>query len=151
MGSMLSEIFDPRTIKLNLEGKTKEMVFNELVNVIADIHPQCNRAEIYTAIKEREEKMSTGIGCGIAIPRASCTGITNIAGAIGISREGIDYGAMDNKPVYVVFLLALNDRANENHLHVLNLIFKLAQSEAITMMKNAKNAEEIHAILSRIQ
>jgi mannitol/fructose-specific phosphotransferase system IIA component (Ntr-type) len=47
-------------------------------------------------------------------------------------------------------LFATNEKADENHLRVLNLIFRLASSEEFAAMKNAKNAEEIHAILSRI-
>jgi mannitol/fructose-specific phosphotransferase system IIA component (Ntr-type) len=94
--------------------------------------------------------MSTGIGNGFAIPHANCKGIGNMTGAIGISSQGIDYGALDKKPVHIIFLLAISEKADENHLHVLNLIFKLAGSEMLTLMKNAKNAEEIHAVLSRI-
>ena len=151
MQSLLSDVFDLRAIKLNLDGKTKEMVFVELIDAIAALHPQCDRAELFTAIRKREEKMNTGIACGAAIPHAFCKGIDNIAGAIGISQQGIDYGALNDKPVNVVFLLAINDHAKENHLSILNLIFDLAQSEAIAVMKNAKTAEDIHAILSRIR
>ena len=149
MGNMLSKIFDPGSIRLNLDGKTKEMVIADLIDAIAALHPQCGSEEIFAAIREREEKMSTGIGCGIAIPHAVCRGLANTAGAIGVSQNGIDFGALDGNPVHVVFLLALNDSTRENHLRVLNAISGLAQSEVIEMIKNAKNAQDIHAILSK--
>ena len=127
------------------------MVFVELIDAMVTVHPKFDRAEIFAAIREREEKMSTWIGYGVAVPHASCKGIDNFAGAIGISQHGIDYGALDGKPVYVVFLLILKVQAEEKHLQILNLVFKFAKSETIAMMKNAKNAEDIHAMLSRVQ
>jgi len=150
MGKTLGEIFDPGSIKLDFDGKTKELALAELIHSISVLHPECDRKELFTAIMEREKKLSTGIGNGIAVPHAGCKGITDIYGAIGVSKQGIDYGSLDNKPVHIVFLFATSGKADENHLHILNLIFKLAESEAFALMKNAKNAEEIHAILSRV-
>ena len=150
MGKSLSDIFDLRSIKLDFDGKTKELALADLVESISIFHPECDRTELFTAIMEREKKMSTGIGNGIAISHAGCKSIANMGGAIGVSRQGIDFGALDQKPVHIIFLFATNEKADENHLRILNLIFKLAMSEEFAVMKNAKNAEEIHAILSRV-
>ena len=150
MGKSLSEIFDIKSIRLDFDGKTKELALADLIDSISVLHPECDRAELFTAIMEREKKMSTGIGNGIAIPHAGCKSIADMGGAIGISKQGIDYGALDQKPVHIVFLFATSEKADENHLRVLNLIFKLATSGEFTLMKNAKSAEEIHAILSRV-
>ena len=149
MENILKEIFDIRSIKMELNCKTKEDAFTELVGAITAVHPECESALLLKAIEEREKKMSTGITEGVAIPHAFYSGIGSMAGAIGISKHGIDYGALDNKPVHIIFLLA-SKNADEDHLHVLNLIFKLAQSEALELMKKAKSPEEIHAILSHI-
>ena len=149
MGLLLSEIFDVRSTRLNLNGKTKETALEELIDGIAALHGDCNRSEMFTAIWEREEKMSTGIGNGVAIPHVFCGGIDDMAGAIGISQQGIDFGALDNKPVYVIFLLAINARTKENHLRALNQILRLARSEAYQLIKDAKNAQDVHAILSQ--
>ena len=150
MEKTLSEIFDLRLIKMDLEGKTKDLVLAELIDSITDLHPECDRTELFTKINEREKKMSTGIGRGVAIPHAPCGGIDNMIGAIGVSKHGIDYGTLDNKLVHIVFLLAMKQQADETHLHILNLISKLVQSESLALIKFAKNAEEIHEVLSRI-
>jgi mannitol/fructose-specific phosphotransferase system IIA component (Ntr-type) len=147
MKRLLNEIFDVRSITINLQGKAKEPVLTELIGSIADLYPDFNRTEMLEKIMEREEKMSTGIGGGFAIPHAFCTGIGSMAGAIGISQSGIEYGALDNKPVHVIFLLAVNGGPNENHLRVLNRIFDLAQSEAYQIIKKAKDPQDIHRIL----
>ena len=146
----LSDIFDSGSIKLNLEAKTKEAVFSELVNAIAVSHPDFDCASMLASLWERENKLSTGIASGVAIPHAFCRGIDNIVGAIGVSKAGIEYGALDSKPVYVVFMLAIGAPASENHLHILNKIFSIAQSEALLLIRKAQDAQAVQAILSRI-
>ncbi|MDR2729956.1 MAG: PTS sugar transporter subunit IIA, partial [Treponema sp.] len=91
MEIFLNEIFESRSIILNLEGKTKEEVFSELTKAITAAHPECNESSMLASLWERENKLSTGIGSGIAIPHATYEGIDKIAGAIGISQTGIEY------------------------------------------------------------
>ena len=149
MKKLLSDIFDVRSIKLNLDGKTKEMVFIELVDCIADLNLGCDRAEMLSSIKKREEEINTGVGNGVAILRCVCKGAGKMAGAVGISQQGLDYGSVDNKPVHVIFFLVCWEQdPSDNHLQVCNYLFNLAKSEAVSMLKNAKDAQEIYAFLS---
>ena len=149
MKTLLSDIFDSRSIKINLEGKTKEAVFIELADAITKAHPECDRDSMLASLWEREHKLSTGITSGVAIPHAFCGKIDSIAGAIGVSQTGIEYDALDNKPVYVVFMLVIGESERENHLCILNQVAMLAQSEALALIKKAQNTQAIQAILSR--
>jgi nitrogen PTS system EIIA component len=151
MGIYLNEIFEPRSIILNLDGKTKEEVFNELVKAIADVHSEYDYSSMLASLWERENKLSTGIGSGIAIPHAFYEGVNKITGAIGISQTGIEYNALDQKAVNIVFMLIIGRQANENHLYVLNQLSTLAKSEAFAMIIKAQNKETVMDILSRIQ
>jgi len=151
MGIFLNEIFEPRSIILNIDGKTKEEVFNELTGAIADVHSEYDYSSMLASLWERENKLSTGIGSGIAIPHAFYEGVNKIAGAIGISQAGIEYNALDQKAVNIVFMLIIGRQANENHLYVLSQLSTLAQSEAFSMIKKAQNKETIMDILSGIQ
>ena len=151
MGVRLSEIFDPRSIKLGLEHQAKAEVLAELVEAIGAAHPDFDREEMLAAINEREGKMSTGIASGVAIPHGYCRGISVIAGAVGISPAGIEYEALDSKPVHVVFMLIMGEGVREYHLRVLNQIFNLVKSEAFTQLRGAKSAGELHGILSRFR
>ena len=144
----LSEIFESKTILTDIAGTTKEAVFSELADVIAADHPECNKPAMLAALWEREKKLSTGIVSGVAIPHAICGGIGTIAGAVGISRAGIDYDALDKKPVYVIFMLVMGEGAKENHLCILDRIFSLVRTDALTLIKDAKNAQDVHAVLS---
>jgi mannitol/fructose-specific phosphotransferase system IIA component (Ntr-type) len=151
MRILLSEVFDPQAMILNLESKTKDETFIELAEAIIAIHPECDRASMLAALWERENKLSTGIGFGVAIPHTTYGGINNMAGAIGVSQTGIEYGALDQKPVNVVFMLVINDKATENHLRILNQLFTLAQSEAIGIIRKAQNTQTINDILSHFE
>lgn len=148
MGALLNEIFDSKSILLNLDGKSKETIFSELIGAIAAVHPGCDEAAMLEALWERENKMSTGIASGIAIPHTICREINGIIGAIGISKDGIDYDALDEKPVYVIFMMIMGEHVREKHLRTLNHIFRLVKSDALELMRNAKNVQEINSILA---
>jgi PTS system fructose-specific IIC component/PTS system nitrogen regulatory IIA component len=145
---LLSDVFE--SIKLNLEGSTKEAVFAELIELITTLHPEYSKDELYTAINSRENKMSTGIGSGIAIPHGYCRNIKTITGAIGISKAGIDYDSLDREPVHLVFMLVMDEASREDHLRVLNKVFTLANSEVIAMIMAAASTREVHEVLSRV-
>ena len=151
MGISLGDIFDQRSIKLNLEHSGKEEVFQELVTALGSAHPEFDLPGILAAVKDRESKMSTGIASGVAIPHGYCRGISGMAGAIGISPGGIDYGALDNQPVHVVFLMVMGEDSRERHLRALNRIFTLVSSEAFPLLREAKSAGEIQSILVRFR
>lgn len=147
----LSDVFSQRSIKLNLESATKDAAFAELLELIMIDHPEYDRNEMYAAINSRENKMSTGIGSGVAVPHGYCRSVSAITGAIGISRAGIDYNSLDHRPVHLVFMLMMSEASQENHLRVLNEVFTLVNSKASALMMAAKNTQEVHAMLSRIR
>jgi PTS system fructose-specific IIC component/PTS system nitrogen regulatory IIA component len=149
MRILLSEIFDPQSIRINLESTTKDGVFTELVEAITNVRPECDAQIMLDAIWEREKKMSTGIVSGVAIPHAVCRGINKIVGAIGLSEEGIDYNALDHNPVHVVFMLLMGEPGMEGHLRVFNQLTGLIKSDSFLLMRQAKNPEEIKKILTQ--
>lgn len=149
MRILLSEIFAPGTIRINLESKTKDEVFSELADAITNVRPDYDSQTILDAIWEREKKMSTGIVSGVAIPHATCRGVSKIIGAIGVSQNGIDYNALDHNPVHVIFMLLMGEPAIENHLFIFNQLTRLIKSDSFPFIINAKNPEEIRKILEQ--
>ena len=145
----LGDIFTSDTILMDIASTTKEDVFSELADAIKAVHPESDKKVILAALWEREKKLSTGITSGVAIPHAICSGIGTTAGALGISRAGIEYDALDKKPVHVIFMLVMGDGTRENHPRILERIFSLVRTEALALIKNAENAQNVHAVLSR--
>ena len=145
----MSEIFDSRSIILDLKATTKEAVFIELADAIMTAHPECDRTSMLAALWEREKKLSTGIASGVALPHAFYNDINDLAGAIGISKAGIEYDALDQNPVHVIFMLITGTEATDDHLRVINKLFSLAQSEALELIMQAENIQAVKEILSR--
>jgi mannitol/fructose-specific phosphotransferase system IIA component (Ntr-type) len=143
----LSDIFGQELIKLNLESKTKDEVFDELIETIAVLHPEYDRHEMIQAVISRESRMNTAILPGVAIPHGYCRAITGIVGAMGFSQRGIDYGSLE--PVHSVFMLLMDDRSRERHLRVLSGILALLNSESFAVIRSAESPQVINDILYR--
>ena len=101
----ISELLNQDLIKVGLEGDEKEEVFEELIDLLVRQDRLADRDAARQAILTREEKQSTGIGRGVAIPHGKSGTITQLTAALGISSEGIEYDSLDGEPVRVVFLL----------------------------------------------
>lgn len=102
---VLGSIFSPSLIKVDLESEDKNEVFEELVEVFVANNPHVSRLDLLDAIRAREDKQSTGIMRGIAIPHGQLDSISSVKGVIGISRNGIEYDSLDREPVHLVFML----------------------------------------------
>jgi mannitol/fructose-specific phosphotransferase system IIA component (Ntr-type) len=146
---LLSEVFDQQSIKLNLEGSTKEAVFAELIGTIGAAHPGFDQEELFSVIQDRENKMNTSVASGVAVPHGYYPGTSKVIGALGISEAGIDYKALDHKPVHFVFLIIMGEAAREKHLHVLSRVLSLINSGALALIRQARDPREVYDVLSR--
>jgi mannitol/fructose-specific phosphotransferase system IIA component (Ntr-type) len=84
-----------------------------------------NREAITAVVRKRETSMSTGIGFGIGIPHASTDLISEVVGALGRSKKGVNFDALDNQPVTLVMLFLVPQGQFQKHLHTLANIAKL--------------------------
>jgi fructose-specific phosphotransferase system IIA component len=108
-------LINKNLIKFDIDYQDKEKVIQELAGLIQREN-RLNQPEDY--IKEvlrREELTPTGIGYGIAIPHGKCKAVEVPTVAFGRVRKGVEWDAMDGKPVYMVFLLAVPEEAASNH------------------------------------
>ena len=147
---ILGQVFNPKTICVNLESEEKEEVFEELVEKLIELKPNLNRQNILSAIYERENLMSTGIKEGIAVPHGKTDEIDEVVGVLGISRKGIDYDALDNKPVYLVFLLLSSKSNAEFHLRVLRHLSTVIETSGFTSeLMEQKTAEDAYQVICK--
>jgi PTS system fructose-specific IIC component/PTS system nitrogen regulatory IIA component len=121
----LSEIFLPDFIKVGLDSVDKDEVFEELVDYFCHSAKSNAREEFLAALREREEKMSTGIQQGIAVPHGKTNAVDRVCGVLGISKRGIDYDALDGKPVYLLFMVLTPELDREKHLRLLQRLAEL--------------------------
>jgi len=121
----LYEIFTPDLIKIGLEAEDKDEAFEELVDHYCKTKNTSVRDKLLEALWDRESKMSTGIQKGIALPHGKSEVMENVRGILGISRKGIDYDALDNQPVYLLFMLLAPKADSEEHLRILKRLAEL--------------------------
>ncbi len=86
--------------------------------------------EVISAVMQREQLGSTGIGRGLAVPHAKHLSVSRLTGTIGYAANGLEFDALDGKPVHtIVLLLSPPDRPGE-HLRALEKISRLMRTPA---------------------
>jgi mannitol/fructose-specific phosphotransferase system IIA component (Ntr-type) len=99
----LREFFSEDAIKLELEGTTKDEILKELIGLLK--LDEKSEGMLFKMLKRRENLGSTGIGRGIAIPHCRSLVVSKLRVAFGRKRNGIDFKAIDEKPVHFFFLI----------------------------------------------
>ncbi|MEK7291320.1 MAG: PTS sugar transporter subunit IIA, partial [Planctomycetota bacterium] len=102
----LSDILTTERIIINLNGKDKYDVLEKMVKVAKNSDKVTDENDLLKKVIEREKIKSTGIGGGIGIPHAQTPGVTDIIACLGVTEQGIEFNAIDGKPVHLVFLIA---------------------------------------------
>ena len=100
----ISQYFSPNSIQLSLRSKTKKHVLSELVSLLPV--EATSKNVILEILRGREELGSTGIGKGVAIPHCRSAVLPELMLVFGRSKRGIDFGAVDDNPVHLFFLIA---------------------------------------------
>lgn len=102
------------------------------------------RGDVLKALEEREEKISTGIGSGVAIPHAFSDEIEQVAAVFGRSKEGVNFEAVDNNPVHFIVLFIVPKKQYHLHLKTLAAIAKLfTRAEVRQRLSEAATREDI--------
>ena len=99
----LREFFSEDAIKLDLEGTTKDEILKELIELLG--LDDKSEGMLFKMLKRRENLGSTGIGRGIAIPHCRSLVVSKLRVAFGRKPGGLDFKAIDEKPVYFFFLI----------------------------------------------
>ena len=144
----ISELLKPSLVKLNLESYSKDELFEEMVQVFADNGMISDVDEAIDVLQEREMKMSTGVGNGIAIPHGKLPGAPHSLLAIGVSKDGIDYDALDGAPVYIVLTIFAQPDNPMQHMEILAEISRLFAVPGFSdRIRNAKSSNEVIDII----
>ena len=142
----MQELFSLEAIVSELEGHTKAAVLAEMVGaaVTGGLLPRARRVQVVAALEAREERGSTGLGRGIAIPHAKIPGLRRHAGVVARSTGGVDYRAIDGEPVHVLVMLVSPDARPDEHLRALKWISGLARDPDFTsFIRQARTAQDI--------
>lgn len=146
----LYDLLTPERIILNLRGTDKEAVFHELADVLVEEGIVLDKQGFMKAVLDRERQGTTGIGDGIAIPHGRSVFVRRPALALGLSRRGVAFDSLDGKPVHLVFMIAVPDQADEEHLYILAELSRMLLQEKIRNgLMEAGTKQEILDILRK--
>ncbi|MBC8441311.1 MAG: PTS sugar transporter subunit IIA [Deltaproteobacteria bacterium] len=124
----ISQLLNKSSIIADLNARDKKGIIDELALAVSKT-TKAPAKEIAIVLMEREQLGSTGIGGGIAIPHGKLDSVKSIIVGFGLSREGIEYESLDNKPVHIFFLLLTPENSTGGHLKVLAQISKLLKMD----------------------
>ena len=131
----LKTVLTKETISLHLKGTNKIEIINELLDILTAAGKIENREAAYKAIIEREDKMSTGMKHGIAIPHGKTPTINDLVACIGVSENPVDFDSLDRKPCRI-FIMTLSP-VEKTGLHLQFL------AEVSLLFKNEDKRREI--------
>jgi nitrogen PTS system EIIA component len=132
-----------------LTSTTKKDTLGELSQAIFLNNPQHKTQEVVNVLLDREKLGSTGIGDGIAIPHGKLAMLDEMVVSFGRSLEGIDFNAMDGKPVHLFFLLLAPENSAGLHLKALAKLSRMLKDvDFRSELMHAGSREEIYRIIS---
>lgn len=148
---VIIELLNPSLIQLELRGRTKTAVIEELLDLLI------NRGKIRDktlALKDcviRENYLSTGFENGLAVPHAKTEAVSDLLLAFGVSKDGVEFDSLDGKPAHFIFLLLSPVNESGPHIKVLAQITRQFQDATIAnKILAANSAEDIMNIFQSI-
>ncbi|RME29522.1 MAG: PTS sugar transporter subunit IIA [Candidatus Zixiibacteriota bacterium] len=147
----LSKFCDENLIVFDLKATNKDEVIEELVDLAARSNMIKDRDQLLKDVKEREELVTTGVGYGVAFPHAKTSAAKGIVIAFGRHADGIEFDAMDHKPVHLFFLIAAPEDAIGAHLNVMARLSYLMKSEKNReKLMNASSYGDVLALIDNV-
>jgi len=141
----------PRTILGNLQAKDRHEAFLEIVNhlVAMKLLPQDQQEPVLAALELREQKLTTAIGNGLALPHAAIPRLPFSLTALARSQEGIDCQAPDGKPVRLFYLVLVPSEEYAIHLRTVAAVTRFFRDPTVfDRLHAAKTDKEFQTVFS---
>jgi nitrogen PTS system EIIA component len=144
----IADLITPDSVIANLRVASKKQALHELARRAAQLTGLHERL-IFDALLERERLGSTGVGLGIAVPHGKLAGLARLHGLFARLERPVDYDAVDDQPVDLVFLLLAPEAAGADHLKALARISRLLRNRAVCeKLRGTDNTDALYALLT---
>lgn len=148
----IRDLLATESIELNGKATGKKDVLEKMVDLMAKSGRIKDIDTYRKGVYAREEEGTTGIGEGIAIPHCKSEAVNSPGLAAMVLQEGVEFDALDDEKVNLIFLIAAPDTEDNVHLDVLSRLSVLLMDENFTNgLRNAKNAEEFLAVIDKAE
>ncbi|MDP3113377.1 MAG: PTS sugar transporter subunit IIA [Candidatus Cloacimonadaceae bacterium] len=147
----MNKLFQPDLVKIVEKFDDKNDCLNYLTMQLADSGCLSFPDRFLAAVKGREEIMSTGIGRGVAIPHARDLTVSCLNIAVCMIREPLDFQAVDNLPVQLVFMIAVPQSSNKEYMKILRSLSEFLRQDEnrnklLTAITEMELFEYVHTI-----
>jgi len=144
----ISDLLSPEGVLPSLKVKDKKQLLQQLADRASQI-TRVPQSRILETLIERERLGTTGVGQGIAIPHGRLTEIKKITGIFAKLETPIEYEAVDNQPVELVFMLLAPEGAGADHLKALARIARLLRDQDVAKkLRASRDAPAIYSVLA---
>ena len=146
----LMDFICTETILPDLKAETARAAIDEMVEALvkAKAVPKTQRRAIVDAVMRRERKGTTGFGNGVAIPHAKHESVRGVVGLVARSAGGVEFAALDSRPVHLLFLLVSHPESPEAHLKAMEHVFRSIKNDNFRrFLLRASSREEIVDLL----
>lgn len=145
----LKKLLTTESILPQLEAESKEDVIAQMINHLVRTGKIADRDSALQAVLDRESKMSTGMQNGIAIPHGKTDSVDELIVVVGISKEGIEFAAIDGQPCHIFIMTLSPENRAGPHIQFLAEISKVLGNEKLRDdLKSTSSTEEILALLT---
>jgi nitrogen PTS system EIIA component len=144
----IADLLTPAGVIANLRAANKRQALQELAKRAAALSGKHERA-VFDVLLERERLGTTGIGNGTAIPHGRMPDLPQLYAVFARLEKPIDFAAIDNQPVDLIFLLLTPDAAGADHLKALARISRLLRDKTVCdKLRGTDRADALYALLT---
>ena len=137
------------TVWVDLKADTKQGIIEEMIDRLVAAGKIKDRAAALQAVLEREEKMSTGMQNGVAIPHGKTDAVKSLITAVGLNKEGVDFDSMDGTPSTIFIMTVSPLKRTGPHIQFLAEVSRLlSQSAEREKLLACRTHNEIHELLT---
>ncbi len=141
----LQDLLTSESVLINLKAKCKREALSKLADAASSL-VDADAEAVREALMQREQLGSTGVGEGVAIPHGKIAGLSKVCGILARLETPVDFDAVDDQPVDLLFLLLAPEDASAAHLKALAKVTRLLRDEdARAALRGADTAEALYA------
>lgn len=145
----LAELLSQGRIYIGITGDSKPEILQKMINILAERGVVHSPEALLAEFMERENKGSTGIGNGIAIPHVRSDQVTELEYVFANSQEGVDFESLDGELVHILFLMVAPAGSHGIHIKALARISRILNDELLrARLRKAGTAEDVVQLIS---
>jgi nitrogen PTS system EIIA component len=143
----IERLLSPECTLVKIPGDSKKRLFELIARTLTQAHPILDEEEIFDSLMARERLGSTGIGKGVGIPHCRLHNCCDTVGVLIQLSTAIDFDAIDNQPVDLIFALVVPEEAADAHLLALQAVAEsFSQSSYRDLLRAADSGDELYQV-----